>query len=664
MERRIETTATEAHAAAITAVVLLGPLFGIATQTWLQAVLLFGLAVVLILAPPRRSPGAVWCVLFLAILAIGLTAFLPARWFPVPGWRQTLTADFRVPLPDTLSPQPWVSLHAACLLFAGLVFALYLTTHTWGSHARRQAARWYTGGVALLAALALVALARGWQVPIWPKVLNSMNGFGIFPNRNQTANVFALAAIMATALAFETFKRRQNGAWFWTVSAVVLGAAIVKTSSRAGVLLFFGGIAAWALLSVVRSGSRKGSGKGSALTIAGFALLLTGFFVFGGGSFERFQNLGQESRSDYRIVIQKDALHLTAAAPWLGQGLGNFAPVFAMARVASADQNRAIHPESDWLWVAVEMGWPAAVLFAVAFLLWLRQCLPLASGTDRTLRSAAMVCGVAFAIHSFGDVSGHRPGSAWPALFLAGLAMHPKRVIEERRWAASVFRLLGVMLALISAWWIASIFSERVAHFAPTLANVAMLSERIEQENLEKQYDAALTDTNEALRITPLDADLYYQRGFARVAEAFSHWGAAWDFGTARFLEPHWTALCFEEGRAWIDAERPDLAFDAWAEALRRAGNKGPALYDRMLASTGYRLGMRAMLARLSHSNPDYFLVYLNRSDRLESDLLIGQLIKAEPKLESFSSAQRKALFSIWLHQGDRAALFSKSTLR
>ena len=655
MERRTEST-PKSHTAALTALALLGPLFGIATQVWGQALLLLGLAALLIFAPPRRSPGAVWCVLFLAILAIALTAFLPVRWFAIPEWRRTLTGDFRVSLPETLSPQPWVSLHAACLLFAGLVFALYLATHSWGPQSRRQAARWYVGGIVALAVLALVALALGWQVPFWPKVLNSMNGFGIFPNRNQTANVLALAGITATALAFDAFERKRKGAWFWTVSVIILGIGIVQTFSRAGVLLFFGGIAAWVLLSFALSASRKGG----ALTVAGLALLLTGFFVFGGGSFQRFQKLAQDTRVDYRVGIQKDALHLAASAPWLGQGLGNFEPVFAMAREVSADQNRAIHPESDWLWIAVEMGWPAAALFAVAFLLWLRQCLPLSSGSDRALRSAAIVCGVAFALHSFGDVSGHRPGSAWPALFLAGLAMHPRRPIETRRWVAPGFRLLGLMLALIAAWWFASIFSERLNHAAPTLATVAKLADRIEKQNVKSQHEAAVVSANEALRITPLSADLYYQRGVARVAEAFSVWGAAWDFGTARFLEPHLAELCFAEGKTWVEAGQAALAFDAWVEALRRAGAKGPGLYYQMLHWAGGRLGMHDALARLARTNPDYFLVFLGEADRLECDLLLGRLVEAEPKLGSFSRAQKKMLFSIWFRKADHSLLFAK----
>lgn len=655
MERRLDST-TSARTAGLTALALLGPIFGVATQLWGQAMLLLGLGVLLIVAPPRRSPGAVWCVLAAAIFAIALTAFLPLRWFAIPVWRKTLTGDFRVPLGEALSPQPWVSLHAVCLLFAGLIFALYVVTRTWGHQSRRQAARWYAGGIVMLALLALVSLARDWHVPFWPTVLNSGTGFGIFPNRNQTANVFALAGVMATALAFDAFERRHKMAWFWVAAVIVLGIAVVQTNSRAGVLIFFGGTSAWVLLSLALSGSRKGG----AITAAGVVLLLTGFFVFGGGTLDRFRTLGADSHPEFRVAIQRDAVRLAAAAPWLGQGAGNFAPVFAMMREASVDQNRAIHPESDWLWVAVEMGWPAVVLLGVAFLLWLRRCLPLAKGTDRGLRAAALVCGVIFALHSLADVSGHRPGSAWPALFLAGLAMAPTRDTVRSRWVAPVFRMLGVVLLLISGWWFASIFSERVATFAPTPEFATVLADRLERQILAKDFAGALVSADAALRITPLEAGLYYQRGLTRVTKPFATWGAAWDFGTARVLEPHWSALCFEEGKAWADARQPELALDAWTEGLRRAGKKGPVYYEHMFNWSGDKVSLRAMLARLARSGPEYLLVFLQHADALEAELLIGELTDAEPTLKSFSDAQRKALFSVWYQKGNRRLLRAK----
>ena len=655
MARRSEST-DKSHTAALVVLALIGPLFGIATQVWGQALMVLALAVALIVAPPRRSPGGVWCVIFFAILALGLTAFLPAHWLPIPEWRKVLTGDFRVVLPGTLSPQPWVSAHAVCLLFSGLVFTLYLVSHSWTPHSRRQAARWYAGVIALLAVLALASSVSDWRPPFWPKVLNSVSGFGIFPNRNQSGNLFALAGIMATALAFDSFEKGRNSALFWAGAVVVIGAAVVQTYSRAGIPIFFCGIAAYGLLSFTLSSSAKGG----SLTIAGFALLLTGFFIFGGETFQRFQRMAQDTKPEYRLVIQKDALHLANSAPWLGQGLGNFAPVFMMAREASADQNRALHPESDWLWVAVEMGWPAAVLFAAACLLWLRRCLPLASGTDRALRSAALVCGVAFLLHSLADVSGHRPGTAWPALLLAGLAVSPKVTLARRPWTAPVFRLLGVILTLVATWWFGSVFSERVGQAAPTMATASMIEERTVRQNLESHHDAAVVSANEGLRIMPLNADLYYQRGLGRMVGAFSIWGTAWDFGTALFLEPHWSELCFTQGKAWLQTGQTDLAYDVWLEGLRRAGKKGPELYGRMLAWVQGRPAIRTMLARLSRSDPDYLLVFLEQSGRLECETLIAQLVQAEPDLRSLSSEHKKRLFSIWFRNGNHRLLLAK----
>jgi tetratricopeptide (TPR) repeat protein len=508
----------------------------------------------------------------------------------------------------------------------------------------------------MLALLALAALLFNFKVSFWPKVLNAGNGFGIFPNRNQTANVFALAGILATALAFDSFKRGRKIAWFWTASVILIAVDLVLAYSRAGILLFFGGIAMWMFVSYLLSQSRKGGG----LVLAGVALLLTGFFIFGGDTFARFQKMEEEVKG-YRVRLQTDALHLAATAPLLGQGIGNFAPVFAMARAVSGGQNRAIHPESDWVWVVVEMGWPAAVLFALAFVLWLWRCFPLSRGSDRVLRSAAITCGVAFALHSFADVSAHRPGSAWPALFLAGLALHPGRAIAFRRWAAPAFRLLGIVLVLISAWWLASDFSGRVGEIAPTPATLARIEQRLRQQNIERDYSAAIDSANKALRIAPLSADLYYQRGFARVGQGgtFSFQSAAWDFGTARFLEPHWAMLCFEEGKAWADAGQTALALDAWKEALHRAGEKGPALYSQMLGEARRSVLLHTGLASVARRSPDYFLVFLEHADRLEFELLVAPLLAADPKLESFSSKQKRGLFSAWFRKGDHSALMS-----
>src|SRR5206468_8811366 len=97
-------------------------------------------------------------------------------------------------------------------------------------------------------------------------------------------------------------------------------------------------------------------------------------------------------------------------APVFGIGLGNFRAMFSSARNFSAGPNEAIHPESDWLWAAVEIGGIGVALILAAALLWLKSCFPFTAGTWQRMRMGALIAGLAFAFHGLFDVSGHRIG--------------------------------------------------------------------------------------------------------------------------------------------------------------------------------------------------------------------------------------------------------------
>ena len=82
------------------------------TAPWSEAVMLVLVGAGLVAAPPRHSLGWRLNAVLLALLALALTAFLPAAWFRLPAWRAALTDDLQTPLPGTLSPQPWLSADA------------------------------------------------------------------------------------------------------------------------------------------------------------------------------------------------------------------------------------------------------------------------------------------------------------------------------------------------------------------------------------------------------------------------------------------------------------------------------------------------------------------------------------------------------------------------
>src|SRR5437899_12669247 len=126
--------------------------------------------------------------------------------------------------------------------------------------------------------------------------------------------------------------------------------------------------------------------------------------------------------SDFRWLIFQDTFQLIRASPWCGIGLGNFDAVFAIFRAASGGNTRALHPESDWLWLWTELGWPAVVLIIVGVALLASRVFPLRAGTNQRYRLAALIAAILFAIDGLIDVFGHQMGEAFASVFFFGLS--------------------------------------------------------------------------------------------------------------------------------------------------------------------------------------------------------------------------------------------------
>jgi O-antigen ligase len=683
----------------IVAITLMALALGGATELGAQFVVAVVTAFILLIAPPRHSPGVVPGILLTAFFVIALAAYLPAGWFATPSWRQHLAVDLQVPLPATRTPQPWLTAQACALLFIGLAWAGYLMCLRWNRGQRLQAVYLLVLGVAVLASIAVAAHTFGWHVPGWKQEQNR----GWFPNRNQTADVLALAGIVNYTLVVDRLRKRDRSGWFWLATLVPIGAALVVSYSRSGILMFFAGLALWHLWP----GSQRQTAKWTVLSLSLILTLLTLFFLFGGDTFARFQSrpgtVNFDSANDdagYRLSIQKDALRFSRQEPWLGAGLGNFEPLFAMARADSVNQNVAVHPESDWLWTACEMGWPAVLLLLAGIGWWLRQCLPFQPGKPgESLRRALVIAILMFLLHGLVDVSGHRVGSLWFALLFASLALPGSEPIDPaepfpvtaRRPAPLFFRGVALLILVVAAWWFSSLnatigliataeddsnpmladlgpvngsVSATLYHvtfhgnvFPPTSADLARIETRITNMAAEGRADAVEELADAALRIAPLDATLYFQRAWAEVFQKGRLAQAGADFRVARALEPHWGKLCFNEGAIWLSVNQPDLCLDAWQEALRRDPAAARDLFTEMVRLSSANNLVREDLADLAATNPAYLLVFLDNARPEETQGAITRLLALDPDLKTLSPAQRETLFADWWRHGDQAAL-------
>jgi O-antigen ligase len=649
----------------IVGLTLLALMLGGTTELWEQALVIALGALLILVAPPELSRGPVPWIIFTAIFLLALAAFLPAAWFPMPAWREHLAGNDRVVLPFTRTPQPWLTAQACALLFAGIVWAGYALGQAWDRVSRPRAAETLIIGVGILAAAMIAAYAFGFRVPYW----NQEENRGWFPNRNQTADVLGACSVVNYALLFGALRKKRLMAYTWIATLAAIGGALIVSFSRAGILMFFAGIALWHLWPVQGRGQRQArqSLKWTTLGLAAIFVLLAGFFLLGGDTLARFQgqfDSAQDSR--FRLAIQEDALRFSTGSPVLGIGLGNFEALFASAQRASANADRAIHPESDWLWAICELGWFAPVLFLAGIAWWGRRCLPFRMEPGESLRRGLFVGAILFMLHGLVDVSGHRLGSLWVGLLLAGLALpRPAPMLTEAalrppgRGQAWLFRGLALILLLIAGWWTASLGALAVPPTTGTLAQI--------QDDLGRAVDAGQMDTtlhlaNAGLAIAPVNWRLYFQRAYA---EAFlpAHLAPAGaDFLVARGLEAQWVGPCLDEGEVWLDTNEPDRCLDAWAEALRRAGPANrDAFYQHMLEMLrDEHLTIRAGLLAMAHGQLDLQLVFLNFANPQEIMPLLGDLLNEDPQLQQLSAAQRMQVFRDWWARGDRAQLLAQ----
>ena len=635
-------------------------------ERWSQALVLLAMGVWLLVLPPRVSLGRSVNVILAALLGLGLTAFLPARWFGMPAWRRAFVDDFGAVLPGTLSAQPWLSAESWLVFLAGVSWLYLVGTIPWKLGERRRAGMIFAGGVAALAA-AFVLLSRlGVVVPIWPNPRH----FGSFPNRNQTADFLAVGALPVLALARSAWRGgRVRGALGWLVGWLLAAVAVFQCFSRAGIAILFVTTGIYLGVEFFRASRRPPATRAEAkfapwrrlALLVSLALVATSVFLaVGGDTLERLRPgsayaEGNTVSNDLRLRIQADALDMISASPWAGVGLGNFAGVFEVFRRRSAIAPlRSIHPESDWLWLGTETGWPSVVLALAGCVVLGRRMWPERQSHDRPLRTAAALGAAAFLIHGLFDVSAHRLGTAMCGIFLGGLALPPRAEFDESRRVAAVFRVLGFVFVVVGIVWT---LEARGALLLPGRQGVARLQTRALGEGLSHDFADAQTSATRALSWAPLDWQLYFIRAAAGVYQRRDLEATAMDFRRARFLERCSPVAAMDEARLWATVGQDPQAVSALLEACRRApGNAGDFIGPIYLQRPGDPEFVD-LLGSAVLRNPTLTVALAERLAGTDAVGFITRVLQADPDLSRLDAGQKTRFFRAWAMQGDPQAL-------
>jgi len=617
---------------------------GGATQKWEEGLVITLLALCLVVQPPRFSLGALTNLVLLTLFILTAVAFLPARWFFQPEWRAAFVNDIGIQLPSTLTPQPWITLSYLVSFAAGLSWLYVVSTQDLELREARFQLRLFTSGIALLAAICIALYLAHTTLPFWQNERN----FGPFPNRNQTGDLFGLTAITILACGQDDLRKRRKRWIFWILALVLIVAAIILNFSRSGIVILVAGSAFWLGTFTLRHRSPSPL----ALGVSFLLLLLTALLLFGGQTFERFhlRDFGSASIStDFRWQIFHDTFRLIRNSPWCGIGFGNFESIFAIFRDASLNDRPASHPESDWLWLWTELGWPAVVLTIAGIALLVGRVFPLRVGTNQGYRLATLIAALLFAIRGVVDVSGHRVGTAFAAVFLLGLSLHRPLSLRTSRGISILFRFVGLVLLAVG---LSLVVASRGEKLLPGSVGVSSSKHLSAVADRERNFSETIALTTRALQWAPLDWQLYSARAIAEV-ELKQTQSAVDDFRRARFLEPITYGVPLAEGNAWLPY-RPMLAVTAWREALRRAGPLRSEAYTSMLSDASLRSPeVSPILEAIGLSEHDLALPYLNRISHASFNRALAQLLRNDPNLQSFSETEKLALFAFWSERGD-----------
>lgn len=597
----------------VSGIIFLAPFLGGATSGWVCGLLLACIGGVVIALPPDRMPRSIspswgvfshWGVVILLVALFPLLGFLPLGMVLSPSWKNELIGDYGFEFSPVLAAQPWVTFESILLLWGALIWLAYLLTHEATSQYRFSMIRLQGAAVIVIAGAAWLFYFQGQNPDFW----KPEHGFGPFPNRNQFANLIAVGAVACLAAGMESRARKRQQGYFWFLVLIPLLVTLVKVGSRAGILLFFCGLLGYGVLLSMMPSNRRSRDqqdtddkfKNLSIVLGGVFILFAGVFVFGGAVLERLYDTqlsltGASDRpTDWRWLIQYDALMFSLQSPFTGVGLGSFPQVFALGRESIESINRAKHPESDLLWLAVEGGWIHVVLIGWLLLLLIVPSWPPSHRSDRRLRAGAFIAAGVFLLHSLVDVSAHRMGTVIPAILLLSLAPYRKETVEASQLAPNLFRGLGMLLVLVGVGLLATSQGAGVIpgsiraeyHYQQALK----LTEAGGRQNAEQ----AIEHCSDALKDMPLDWRLWFQRGLLRAATGQLE-NARNDFRRARVLEPNNPWVAFREGEVWAPIN-PSWAAVAWNDALSRGTKDHPEIFSQALRLTKEQPDLRRRL--------------------------------------------------------------------
>ena len=616
-----------------------------------------------VLRPPTRSINRLLKCLLLAVPVLALAAFLPLPKASEPFWRIALETEHGISLGRLFTPQPWITLEGWVVLVVGVLWLLYCLGQDFGRQESRVAIQFFTVFIALLAVISIGLLWSKREIPLWRGEWAALAYFGPFPNRNHFGGLLAIGAVFGFAAAYDSIQRKRATMGIaYGLCVIPMFAAMLLNTSRMGVLLFFAGLSLWMAIAT----SKRYTKAQIAVSLSLLLLLASGFILFGNAVMSRLHlmdgTLRQVISSEGRFGIYLDTTRMIAISPWAGVGLGNFEPVFSMTRETIDTESRALHPESDWLWLASEAGLPCMVCALVVAVILTVTCGPWSkrqrmTSRRRRLSVTAGVAALIFPAQSLVDTPLHGLGPASFVALLIGLA-GSRRQLETARESKPLPGLwigAGIAIGAVGVTVLVSGFTGSTV--SPEGRFDQLFNEAV---HLRSRNDnaAAVQTLDKAASLKPLQWNVYFERAQQKLALGYSSQAALADFSRARYLEQTYGRLCMKETEVWLQYD-PPYAIPALREAMSRDATRAYGFYLWAVEQLTLHPELRPALRSLA-TTPSLQFVYLSSSTGEEFNSALKDFLERHPNLEGVKPDDRRKLFQLWYERGNASELLRR----
>ncbi|RUO94094.1 polymerase [Corallococcus sp. AB018] len=270
-----------------------------------------------------------------------------------------------------------------------------------------------------------------------------------FGNPNHLAGFLGLCATVAVGLALS--KQPRSRAWPFAMAALVSGAGVLLSLSRAGIVFFVFGqvlLAAWLMKQrrEARTPARPAWGRGAAVLLGLLATLSVGAYLAADQLWAEARTVdGVESLRRGKMEPWPMMARAARAFPVLGMGRGAFEAAFPRYQT-EPNPNTFTHPENAVLQVAAEWGVPGLLLLGLGVWAFVKRV----RREDHGPVELAALSGVAaLALHNLFDFSLELPACAVAVAVVLGAVFRPR---EAERMAARRTKLgtlpVGPALAL------------------------------------------------------------------------------------------------------------------------------------------------------------------------------------------------------------------------